>query len=217
MPARTRDWVIAVLAAALFMAACGGSDDDADDSGRSSTAADEETSTTQPAASDPAVVRPYIEDLLASWDEAMTPILGDPQAVADDPEHPLRADLAESFTEESPYIEDLSNLLEGYISQDTGLLPGPTGLVQQTTFLEFTRTPDDDHVSFVFCTFTDGVDFSLSTGEERPSTVGVRQGAGDAARVDGRWLLDQLQRLGFEEHPAGTPNPCPDLAAPDEG
>jgi hypothetical protein len=146
----------------------------------------------------------------------MTPILGDPRGVIEDPESPLRASLAESFSADSPYIEDLDLLLAGYVDQDAGLRPGPTGLVQRTTFLEFTEVRDDDHVSFVFCTFTDGVDFALSTGEELPPTVGIRQVAGTAVRVDGQWLLDSLQLLGFEEKPAGTPNPCPDLAVPED-
>jgi hypothetical protein len=141
--------------------------------------------------------------------------LANPQSVADDADHSLRRELAESFTADSPYVADLGALLEGYISQDTGIRPGPSGLVQQTTFLEFTLTLGDDHVSFVFCTFTDGLDYALSTGEERPPTVGIRQGAGEATRVSGRWLLHRLQRLGFESQPAGTPNPCPDLAAPE--
>jgi hypothetical protein len=147
----------------------------------------------------------------------MTPILGDPQAVADDPESPERAELAESFTQNSPYVDDLGELLAGYISQDTGLRPGPGGRVQTTQLLDFTEAPDDDHVSFVFCTFTDGVDFALSTGDERPPTVGIRQGAGTAVRVEGEWLLDSLQRLGFEEKPAGTPNPCPGLVTAEGG
>jgi hypothetical protein len=200
----------------LFAVGCGDDDDSSREPGGTETTTGDETATTQPASSDEAAVRPYIEDLLAAWDDAMTPILGDPQAVADDPESPERAELAESFTQNSPYVEDLGELLAGYISQDTGLRPGPSGRVQETQLLDFTEVPDDDHVSFVFCTFTDGVDFALSTGEERPPTVGIRQGAGTAVRVEGAWLLDSLQRLGFEEKPAGTPNPCPDLVAAED-
>jgi hypothetical protein len=203
---------VVVLTLTAFTAGCG-DDDDSGGSASPGSSVEPEPPSTQPAASDSAAVRPYIEDLLAAWDTAMTPILGDPRGVVDDPESPLRADLGESFTAESPYVEDLDLLLAGYIDQDAGLRPGPSGLVQRTTFLEFTEIPDDDQASFVVCTFTDGVDFALSTGEELPPTVGIRQVAGTAVRVDGRWLLDALQLLGFEEKPAGTPNPCPALAS----
>jgi hypothetical protein len=206
-----------VVGALVLVAGCGDDDDSTGEAGTTENTADDEPPTTQAAASDADAVRPYIEDLLSAWDEAMTPILGDPQTVQDDPDSPLRADLAESFTSGSPYVADLNAFLAGYVDQDAGLSPGPSGLVQTTTFLDFTQVPDDDHVSFVFCTFTDGVDFALSTGEEEPLTVGVRQGAGTAVRVEGRWLLDTLQRLGFEEKPAGTPNPCPGLAASESG
>jgi hypothetical protein len=96
------------------------------------------------------------------------------------------------------------------------MLPGPTGLVQQTTFLGFTQTPDGDNLEFAFCTFTDGVDFSLSTGEERPSppTAGLR--SGEAIRVDGRWLLNELQLVG-SELPFDTVNPCAAFAAAEGG
>lgn len=201
----------------LLALGCGDDDEGGPAPGGTEATTDAETATTQPASSDEAAVRPYIEDLLAAWDQAMTSILGDPQSVAGDPESPERAGLAESFTPNSPYVDDLGELLAGYIEQDTGLRPGPSGKVQETQLLEFTEAPDEDHLSFVFCTFTDGVDYALSTGEERPPTVGIRQGAGTAERADGVWLLDNLQRLGFEEKPAGTPNPCPDLVALEDG
>jgi hypothetical protein len=204
-----------VVVALALVAGCGDDDDDAGRSGTTGTTVEDETPTTQPASSDESAVRPYIEDLLAAWDAAMTPILGDPRAVADDSESPLREELAESFTVDSPSMSNLDDLLATYISQDTGIHPGPNGLVQETTMLHFTEAPDDDHVSFVFCSFSDGIEYALSTGEERPPSVGVRQGSGAAARVDGRWLLESLQQLGFEEHPAGTANPCPALATPE--
>ncbi|MGH9211742.1 MAG: hypothetical protein ACRD2C_13810 [Acidimicrobiales bacterium] len=214
--ARTTPRRVAVLAAtALLMAACGG-DDDSDQSDRGSGDTSVETTTaTQPSASDTAVLRPYVEDLLVAWDEAMTPILGDPQAVVDDADSALRRDLADLFTSDSPYVEDLDELLGGYITQDTGVRPGPNGLAQTTTLLHFTQNPDEDHASFVFCSFSDGVLYSLSTGAERSPGVGVTQGAGEAARVDGVWRLHRLRQLGIETRPAGTANPCPALAEPE--
>lgn len=204
-----------VLSCLVLVAACSGDDDGPDDPTEPSETTAETTDATQPPASDGEAVRPYIEDLLESWDGSMTAILADPRPVADDADHQLRADLAEAFTDDSPYVEDLGSLLEGYIAQDTGIRPGPGGTVQQTALLHFTETPDDEHLSFVFCSFNDGVDYSLETGVELSPSVGVRQGAGEAVRVDGEWRLHRLQRLSFEEKPAGTPNPCPDLVTPE--
>jgi hypothetical protein len=207
----------AVAVCVLALSACGGDgDDDGSNGERGDRPASTASSTTQPGAQDEEAVRPYVESLLGAWDEAMTDILADPRPVAADPDHELAAELAESFTADSPYVADLTELLEGYVAQDTGLRPGPRGVVQHTTLLEFTQAPDDDQVSFVFCSFADGVQFRLSSGEELPPSVGVTQGAGDAVRVDGVWLLHRLRRLGLETKPGGTPDPCPALVASGE-
>ena len=202
---------MAVVAAACVVAtvACGGGDGggaEAEDAPGTS-----EPATTQPPAGDEAAVRPFIEDLLSAWDESMTDVLADPRLVAEDPEHELAADVAESFTEDSPYVRDLSLLMEGYVTQDTGIRPGPSGLAQRTTLLHFTQAPDDDHVSFVFCSFEDGVEYRLSDGSDRPPSVGIVTGAGDATRVEGEWRLHRLRQLGLESKPVGTPDPCPGL------
>jgi hypothetical protein len=70
-----RTCAFALALVGVLLAGC--SDDDGSDG---SAGADDSatTSTTQPAASDPEAVRPFVEDLLAAWDEAMTPDLGEP-------------------------------------------------------------------------------------------------------------------------------------------
>jgi hypothetical protein len=208
--------VIAALVL-ILLAGCSGGDSGSDGSGdRGGSEGDGDTTTTQPAGSDVAALQPYIEQLLAAWDESMTAILADPGPVAEDADHRLRRELAESFTDDSPYVEDLGALLTtGYVDQDVGIRPAPNGLAQETTLVEFTGQPSDDQVSFVFCTYNAGVGYSLSTGEERPPSVGVTQGAGEAQRVEGVWLLHRLRQLGNETQPAGTPNPCPDLVVAD--
>jgi len=198
----------------VLLAACSGDDELGDgdrDEPTESTESTESSNTTQPPASDEAELRPYIEDLLATWDTGMTDVLEDPRLVADDPEHELAAELAESFTDDSPYIRDLSVLMDGYVTQDTGTRPGPSGLAQRTSLLHFTEAPDDDHSSFVFCSYQDGIQYRLSDGGERSASVGIVTGAGDATRVDGVWRLHRLRQLGLEWKPAGTPDPCPDL------
>jgi hypothetical protein len=205
----------------LALVSCGGDDDGGGRASSSRRPTSETTASdgTEPPSSDLTAVQPRIEDLLGQWDEAMTIALEDPQAVVDDPDHAAHEALAAIFTEDSPYVADFDQFLtDGYVAQDVGVRPGPSGLSQQTTFLEFSGTPgSDDEVSFVFCSFNDGEGFTLSDGSDRPPSVGIVQGAGDASRVDGAWRLHRLQQLGFDSQPAGTPNPCPGLVATDGG
>ena len=84
--------------------------------------------------------------------------------------------------------------------------------MQTTTLLRITQRPDADHVSFLFCTYNDGVDFALSTGKALPASIGIVQGTGDARRTADGWRLHNLQQLSAVDRPAGTPNPCPGLA-----
>ena len=205
-------WVGFVLAGCFVLAACGGDGDGRDDGDREPDASDDPVpDTTQPVAGDEVAVRPFIEDLLSAWDETMTDVLADPRLVAEDPEHELAIAVAEVFTEDSPYVRDLSLLMGGYVEQDTGIHPGPSGLAQRSSLLHFTQAPDDDHVSFVFCSFEDGVEYQLSDGSDRPPSVGIVTGAGDATRVEGVWRLHRLRQLGLESEPVGTPDPCPGL------
>jgi hypothetical protein len=155
-----------------------------------------------------------LRSLLHQWDVALTPILGDPQGVATDLTSPARTKLAAAFTPDSPYVSTLTQMLEElYVKQDHGVRPGKRAAVQTTTLLRISQVRDANHVSFVFCSFNDGVGFTLSTGKVRPFTIGVTQGTGDAVRAAGVWRLDQLQQLTAVTYPAGTPNPCPGLAS----
>lgn len=144
--------VVGVLC--VLLAACSGDDRDEPDDGGEPT---ESTTTSQPSASTEAELRPYIGDLLATWDTGMTDIVEVPRLVADDPEHEMAVELAESFTDDSPYMQDLSVLMGSYVEQDTGIHPGPSELAQRSTLLRFTQAPDDDHSSFVFCSYQEGV------------------------------------------------------------
>ena len=109
-------------------AACGGGDGDGDDDGGETGTSDVPApATTEPAAGDEAAVRPFIQEPLSAWDESMTDVLADPWLVADDPDHELVGELARSFTDDSPFVEDLSELLGGYVAQDAGLSPRRPG------------------------------------------------------------------------------------------
>lgn len=148
----------------------------------------------------------------------MGDVLADPAAAEADPAHPARLGMAELFTADSPYIEDFGQLLTGYLNQEVeSMAPGESGDVQQTTFLWFTEAAavEPDFVSFVFCTYSDA-QIRLAGGGSS-ADVGVTQGAGEARRVDGVWLLHRLRQLGHETSPPGTPDPCPDLASDEQG
>lgn len=204
-----------VCAAGLVLVALSACSDDRDsdrspgeDSSASTSIATTTTSTTQPPAADLEGMVPHIEELLGQWDEAMVDVLADLEAVEADPAHPARIALADSFTSDSPYVEDLGLLLSGYIDQDVSSI---TGAVQDTTLSHFTESSadDPDFVSFVFCSYSDA---ELTVGgEDEPAEVVITDGAGEAHRVDGIWRLHRLQQLGRETDSAGAPNPCPDL------
>jgi hypothetical protein len=170
-------------------------------------------STTAPPSSSPAV-KPILRQLLARWDLELTAVVRNPKETAADRTSAERTSLTKSFTSDSPYITTLSTLLkQGYIARDRGERPGPGGTVQTTTLLRITQRVDADHVSFVFCTYNDGVDFALSTGKAKSATIGIVQGTGEARRTVSGWRLYLLQQLSAVDRPAGTRNPCPALAS----
>jgi len=226
---RERAWHRSVLAAGLaallapLVLGLGSCSDDSADGGPSTTERRQSTSTsssststttTQPESSDDAGVRPILNELLGHWDEAMTGVAGDPEAAVD-PQSDLREPFAEVFTADSPFVADLTDFVsQGYVGQDLGTRPATGTLNQHTVATRLTGTPDDDHLSFVFCSFNDGEDFYLSTGERRSADVGITEGAGEAVRVDGVWKLHRLQQLTFNTAPEGSPNPCPGRVAP---
>lgn len=207
----------AALAVVLLPTAC--SDDSTargDDAEATSTTA---TTTTQPDASDEAAVRPHIESLLAEWDEQMSAIIEDPQPVAADSEHPLAIELADGFTDDSPFVDDLAEHLNGtYLDRDIGVRPGSDGLSRRTTLTHFTEASADepDFVSFVFCLEHDGEAFKLSSGENLDNELEITVGAGEAFRIDGRWLLHRLFQLGNQPDAGTTGASCADVV-PEEG
>jgi hypothetical protein len=169
------------------------------------------TSTTHPPASDnPEPVRPAIEGLLGEWDRAMTDVLADISGVEADLAHPARDAVADLFTDDSPYMADLGTLMSAFMEQDVHqMTPLSDGEVQETSLLRFTAAADDDPdlVDFVFCCYRDVE--PTAPGEDPRRDTAVTQGAGEAHRVDGTWLLHRLRQLGVQE--ATDENPCPDL------
>lgn len=171
-----------------------------------------QTTTTQPPSTDRTAISRVINRLLRRWDEAMTPILAAPKLVAADLSSPLRAPLKAVFTADSPYLADFDKLLSGYVDQGVANKAGPSGLVQQTTYLRTTQAPDVDHLSFVWCSYDDSTTVHPKTGAVVTSEVGITQGEGTAIRLSGRWKLYRLRQLGRAAKPPRTPNPCPSFA-----
>jgi hypothetical protein len=169
-------------------------------------------STTPPGASSP-LVEPLIQKLLVTWDRGLTAVLADPLPVSRSGRTAAPAKLIRAFTDDSPYIETLGLYIkQGYVDEGRGARPGPHGTVQATSLLRITQRPDGDHVRFVFCTYNDGIDFTLSTGKALPAAIGIVQGSGEAERTPKGWRLSVLQQISAVNRPAGTPNPCPGLA-----
>jgi hypothetical protein len=170
------------------------------------------TTTTIPVSTSP-LVKSRVRELLASWDAGLTAALRDPRSVAGSSDLSTPAALTASFTADSPYLRTLGAFVrQGYVDSNRGERAGADGTVQKTTLLRITQRPDADHVSFVFCTYNDGIDFVLSTGKALPATVGIVQGTGEARRTPDGWRLHLLQQLSAVDRPAGTRNPCPGLA-----
>lgn len=207
----------AVVVLAIALAVGCSSPSEAGGSGTSSTSASTSapavaTSTTPPEASSP-LVEPVIQKLLVTWDRGLTAVLADPRPVARSGRTAAPAMLTGAFTEDSPYIETLGPYIkQGFVDEGRGARPGPHGTVQSTSLLRITQRPDADHVRFVFCTYNDGVDFTLSTGKALPAAIGIVQGSGEADRTPKGWRLSELQQISAVDRPAGTPNPCPALA-----
>jgi hypothetical protein len=154
-----------------------------------------------------------IQKLFVKWDRGLTAILADPRPVAKSGRTAAPAELTSAFSDDSPYIKTLGSYIKhGYVDEGRGSRPGPHGTVQSTSLLRITQRPDADHVRFVFCTYNDGVDFTLSTGKALPATIGIVQGSGEAERTLKGWRLSALQQISAVDRPAGTPNPCPALA-----
>jgi hypothetical protein len=223
---RERAWHRSVLAAGLaaslapLVLGLGSCSDDSADGGPSTTerrtaatgtvtTRTSSPSTTQPPASDAEALQTVLDQLLHQWDVAYTGTLADPAAVIDHPEHPVRAEFAAIFTEDSPYLADLDTLVGSFADKDLRVEPSGSGTAQTSQFLRTTAVTDDDNVAFVWCSFDDSAQVQASTGAVVSDEVGISQGEGTAVRLEGVWKIHTLRLLTHATQPAGSPNPCP--------
>jgi hypothetical protein len=151
----------------------------------------EPPSSTQPPASDPAAVRPYVEELLAGYDEVVTEIVAEP-SVAQDRDHPAVEEFLSLFEPGSDFAE---GSLDGWVENaETGVVLEPVSgdqLVNVTTLAGDPRAVSDDEVAFARCVEQSYV--RIEDGEETDQVDGeLLAGEGVAVLVDGRWLLREL-------------------------
>jgi hypothetical protein len=180
-----------LLITALLGGACG-DDDEAARPKPSSTIVEETTSTTQPPGTDPAEVRPYIEDLLARFDDSTNQIVVDP-GVAADRNDPLIQAYLRLFEPNSDFAEGaISNWVQ---NGELGLSTEPfdDSAPPYTTLVDGDLVAvSDDEVTFPTC---DKQNYRHIDGQGRPTELvsGQQvQGQGTAVRVDGEWRLRRL-------------------------
>jgi hypothetical protein len=189
-----------MLLVALSCVSCASGDGDGKAS-ESATAAgsadtrDEETTTTvapdEPSAAQPDEVIPYIEDLLARYDEAVNDIVADP-SIAQDTGNPTVEEFLSLFDAGNEFA---TGSLEGWTSQaEQGitLRPASPDHGVNTTSLEGPPTRiDDDTILFGQCTVQSYVVVE-DGAETRREDRKLLPGSGQAVRVDGHWLLQEI-------------------------
>ena len=192
--------MLLVALSCLSFVSCASGDGDGNGS-ESATAvqsgdtSDEETTTTvapdEPSAGELDQVIPYIEDLLARYDEAVNDIVADP-TIAQDPGNPTVEEFVSLFEAGSEFA---AGSLEGWASQaEQGitLQPASPDHGVNTTSLEGPPTRiDDDTILFGQCTLQSYVVVE-GGAETRREDRKLLPGSGQAVRVDGHWLLREI-------------------------
>ena len=188
-----------LLLASLCMSCASGDDDGsgatADGDETETEAVEDATTTTaardEPSAAAPDEVTPYVQDLLARYDAAVNEIVADP-SIAADGTNPTVEDFLDLFASGNEFA---AGSLEGWTAQaeqGVALRPASDERGVNTTTLEGPlRRVDDDTVLFGQCTVQSYV--VVSDGEEtRREDRKLLPGTGQAVRIDGRWLLQEI-------------------------
>jgi hypothetical protein len=182
--------VAVVLVAAFFSGACGDDDDDADSEATPSTE-DAATSTTEPAGTEAGEVRPFVVDLLATYDEVTNQIVADP-SVATNRDDPLIEDylaLVEPGSDAEGAIQTwVDNAAQGITIRpyDDGAAAFVTGLDGEI------ETVSEDEVTFPTC---EAQNYRQYDGQGRETEFVTGQsvpGQGTAVRVEGEWRLRRI-------------------------
>jgi hypothetical protein len=150
------------------------------------------TSRTQPPGSDPDAVRPYLDDLLARYDDVVGRIVADP-SVARTSNSPLVQEYLSLYEPDSDFA---GGLLDAWVERaDAGLVTRPLDgehAISRSRVDGEIDSRSDHEVAFAYCVerhFT-VVD---RAGHLQQRVSGRRQrGDGVAVRVGGVWLLRAL-------------------------
>jgi hypothetical protein len=198
--------LVVVLAGPLLVA-CSASGGGGDDGEVASAEAPSRTANTQPEATDPEAVRPYIEDLLARYDEVVNQIIADP-SVAEATDDPLIEEYLSLFEPDSQFAHgaieawvssaEAGRTIEPYTDDRPALATSLVGELEVVA---------DDEVEFPIC-----IERRQSVYEgdvlKQETPYFLEPGTGVAARADGEWLLRRLDRqvdiagcTGVEEAP----------------
>ena len=189
-------WGVALLVAAALGAAACSSGGDGGDGGQVSgggASAERRAAGGQPSGDDPEAVRPYVEALVAGYDEAVNALVAEPSLAADRAAPTVRAYL-DVFEPDSAEADEALAGWAGAGEEGGSVRPlnAATPMIA-TTVDGGVETVGDDEVVFATCAEhhyqqLDGT----GTVVDVVDVVGLA-GEGVAVRVDGAWRLRTLE------------------------
>lgn len=199
----------------LLLAACSADDDDAVDRSTSSgatstteratsTTTTSAAPTTEPPATDPSVVRPYLESLVDRYDAAVAAILADPR-VAADRDHEVVADYLHLFTPSSSFPDTALQFWADEGSQGHFYRAGARGQMYESS-VESIQVDSTDQVTFEVCS-QKSIVIVDEEGDQLSAEGGSSSGSVVAVRVDGSWRLRDLTRTTSSECEAAGAQP----------
>jgi hypothetical protein len=190
-------WLVrlTLVGALVASVACSSGDGagDGEASGIGGVDAAPRTPRTEPSATTPEAVVPYVEDLLARYDQVVNQIIADPE-VATDPDHRLVEQYLSLFEPDSQFAEDA--LAAWADSAETRRVVEPYSEDHPAYAMSLDGEPEvvnGDEVGFPVC-----IERRLRVYEEgvlrQETPYFAEPGAGVAVRVDGTWRLSHLDR-----------------------
>jgi hypothetical protein len=177
---------------AVVLAACGGDDDTAGGGGADEREVAQGAGDGAPEATDAAAVQPYVERLLAEYDDVVNQIVGDPE-VAADRDHPLVQQYLDLYEPGSDFALQLVDVWVERGAEGLATRPFDEGHPASLTRLDGdVEVVSGDEVSFPACierrlVVTDGEGHTVQRTPFRE-----QRGEGVAVRVDGEWRLREL-------------------------
>jgi len=184
---------VVVAAAGMVLVACGGGGSDAEEAvDVGGVEAPDRAAGDEPAGTDPEAVRPYIEELLAQYDQVVNEIVIDP-SVARNPEDPLMERYLNLYEPDSEFA---GQLVQGWLERaDEGLSTRPLDAEHPTS--ESAVDGDipagtADEISFPYCVERHYVVHDDAGRQVQRVPEREQPGTGTAVRVEGQWRLREL-------------------------